>query len=259
MLTVDTPRELLEQWDLYFLEFGRIGDVQDFFDLVQEHDFLWRIDLGPVLEQSQHNFFREGWVFLKKLDDTVGQLRMVKRESLDFMKRDKDASQKRLVFLFERQCETIDDRAQNLQELCDSIVALGLIDEMVKDIAYRSADERAEIEKFAIYAVKRRLEEIALSWILGVKELEKTEHEWLIDVPFCEICVEIWTFDKTKEKLVDNLEMRPGEFEDRLIFLRIECVSGGVDGRGYRAKEVDSKLEGLSCGGVDKCPRDLPC
>lgn len=51
MLTVDASRKLLEQRDLDFLKFGRIGDVQDFFDLVQEHDFLWRVDLGPVLEQ----------------------------------------------------------------------------------------------------------------------------------------------------------------------------------------------------------------
>jgi hypothetical protein len=72
MLTVDTPRELLEQRDLYLLEFGRIRDVQDFFDLVQEHDFLWRVDLGPVLEQSQHDFFRESWVFFQKLNDAIG-------------------------------------------------------------------------------------------------------------------------------------------------------------------------------------------
>lgn len=163
------------------------------------------------------------------------------------------------MFLFERQRKTIDDRAENLQELCDSIVPFGLIDEMVKDIAYRSANERAEIEEFAIYAMKRSLEEIALSWVLGVKELKQIEHEWLVDVPFCEICVKIRAFNKTKEKLVDNLKVRPGEFKDRFIFLRIECVSGGIDGRGYRAKEVNSKLRDLSYGVIDKCPRDLPC
>ena len=72
MLTIDAPCKLLEQWDLDFLEFGWIGDVQDFFDLVQEHDFLWRVDLGPVFEQSEHDVFREGWILLQELNDAVG-------------------------------------------------------------------------------------------------------------------------------------------------------------------------------------------
>lgn len=168
------------------------------------------------------------------------------------MEWDKDASQKRFVFLFERKCKTIDDRAEDLQELCDSIMPLCLIDKMVKDIAYRSTNECAESKEFAIYTMKCSLEEIALSRVLGVKELKKIKQEWLVDVPFCEIRVKVGAFNKTKEKLVDNLKMRPGEFENRLVFLRIECVSGGVDGRGYRAKEVDSKLRDLSYQVVDK-------
>lgn len=175
------------------------------------------------------------------------------------MKWDKDPSQKRLVFLFERQRKTVDDRAEDLQELCDSVVPLRLINEMVKDIAYRSANECAKIEEFAIDTMKCGLEEIALSRILGVKELKKIEHEWLVDVPFCEICVKVRAFNKSKEKLVDNLKVRPGKFEDRFIFLRIECVPGGIHGRGYRAKKVDSKLQNLSYGVADKWTKDLPC
>lgn len=134
---------------------------------------------------------------------------------------------------------------------------LCFIDEMVKDIAYRSANECAEIEEFAIYTMECGLEEIALPWVLGVEELKEIEHEWLIDVPFCEIGVKVRAFDKTKEKLVDNLKMRPSEFKDRLIFFWIECVASGVDWRGYRAKEVDGKLWNLNYG-VDKRARDLP-
>jgi hypothetical protein len=184
---------------------------------------------------------------------------MIERQALDFVKWDKDSSQKSLVFFFERERKTIDDRTEDLQELCNSIVALRLIDEMVEDIAYRSANECAEIEEFAIYTMKCGLEKIALPWVLGVKELQKVEHEWVIDVPFCEIRVEVGAFNKSKEKLVDDLKMGPGEFEDRLVFLWIECVASGVDGRGYRAKEVDSKLRKLSYGGGDKWSRDLPC
>lgn len=100
--------------------------------------------------------------------------------------------------------------------------------------------------------MKCSLEEVALPWVLGVKEFKKIEHEWLIDVPFCEVGVEVGTFDKSKEELVDDLKMRPGEFEDGLIFLWIECVPSGVDGRGYRAEEVDSKLRKVSDGGADE-------
>ena len=167
---------------------------------------------------------------------------MIKRQALDFVKWNKDSSQERLVFLFQRERKTIDDRTKDLQELCDSIVPLRFIDEIVKDIAYRSANECAEIEEFAVYTMKCSLEEIALPWVLGVKELQKVEHEWLIDVPFREIRVKLRAFHKAKEKFVDNLKMRPSEFEDRFIFLWVECIPGGVDRRGYRAKEVDSKL-----------------
>ena len=175
------------------------------------------------------------------------------------MKWDKDPSQKNLVFHFHRVRKTIDNRTENLQELCDSIVPLRFINEIVEDIAYRSANECAVIEEFAIYTMKCSLEEIALSWVLGVKELKKIEHELLVDVPFCEDCVKVRAFNESKEKFVDNLKMRPGEFEDRLIFLRIECVPCGIDGRGYRAKEVDSKLRHLNYRVTDKWPRDSPC
>jgi len=100
--------------------------------------------------------------------------------------------------------------------------------------------------------MKCSLEEVALPWVLGVKEFKKIEDEWLIDVPFCEVGVKVRAFDKSKEELVDDLKMGPGEFEDGFIFLWIECVPSGVDGRGYRAEEVDSKLRKVSYGGTGK-------
>ena len=129
---------------------------------------------------------------------------------------------------------------------------------MVEDIAYRSANECAQIEEFAVYTMECSLEEIAFPWVLRIKEFEKIEHERLINVPFCEVRVKVRAFNKSKEKLVDNLEMRPGELEDRFVFLRIECVASGVDRRGYRAKEVDTKLRSLNYVGVGKWLRDSP-
>jgi hypothetical protein len=112
---------------------------------------------------------------------------------------------------------------------------------MVEYIVYRPADEGTEIEEFAIYAMQGGLEKIAFSWIFRVKELKEIKDERLINVSFGEIRVKVGTFDESEEKFVDNLEMGPRELQDRFVFLWIESVSGRIDGRGYRAKEVDSK------------------
>jgi len=64
----------------------------------------------------------------------------------------------------------------------------------------------------------------------------------LIDVSLGKVGVEIWTLDEPEEKFVYNLEMRPGELQDRLVFLWVKCITGWVDRRGYRSEEVDSKL-----------------
>ena len=41
MLAVDAACKLLEEGYLYFLKLYGICDVEYFFDLVEEHDFLW--------------------------------------------------------------------------------------------------------------------------------------------------------------------------------------------------------------------------
>lgn len=63
----------------------------------------------------------------------------------------------------------------------------------------------------------------------------------MINVSLGEIGVKIWALDEAEEKFIDNLEMRPGELQDRLVFLGVKCITGGVDRRGYRTEEVDSK------------------
>jgi len=80
MLAVDAPCQLLEQRLHDLLKFGRLHDVQNLLDFVEEHDFLGRVDLGPVPQQSHHDVFRQRSVLFQELDDTVSQLRMVKRQ-----------------------------------------------------------------------------------------------------------------------------------------------------------------------------------
>lgn len=73
-------------------------------------------------------------ILFEELHDTVCQLRMVHAEALDLMERNQDSCQEELVLLLERQGETINDRAQNFQQLCNTIEAFGFIGELEKDV-----------------------------------------------------------------------------------------------------------------------------
>ncbi len=48
------------------------------------------------------------------------------------------------MLLLERQCETVDDGAQDLEQLGNAIVALGLIDELEEDVVDGSSDEGSQ-------------------------------------------------------------------------------------------------------------------
>ena len=112
-------------------------------------------------------------------------------------------------------------------------MAFSFVDELEKHIVDRPTDEGTEIEEFAINSMKSCLQEIALARILRVKELQKVQYEGLIDVSFCQVRVEIWAFDESEEKFIDNLEVGPCQFKDRLVFFRIEGVADRVYRRGY--------------------------
>lgn len=47
--------ELVEERLLDLGEFGRIHDLKDVFDLVQEHDLFRAVDLWPVSQQAQNH------------------------------------------------------------------------------------------------------------------------------------------------------------------------------------------------------------
>ena len=121
---------------------------------------------------------------------------------------------------------------------------LRFVDEVEEDIIDRSSDERAEVEEFAVNAVQGRLEEITLARVFRVEEFEEVEHERLVDVSLGKVRVEIWAFDEAEEEFVDDLEVRPGEFEDGFVLFRVEGITCWIDRRGYRTEEVGGKLGG---------------
>ena len=153
MLTVDAPCKLLEQWHLDFLKFGRINNVENFLYFAQEHHFLGGIYFRPVFEETENNFLCQGAVLLQELNDTVRELGVLHRETLDFVERNKNAHQERLMFVLEGQCKSVDDRSEDLKEFSNAIMPLRLIDEVVEHVVNGAPDGCAEIEKFAVYPV----------------------------------------------------------------------------------------------------------
>ncbi len=154
VLAVDAALELLEEGHFDLDKLGRLDDVEDLFDLVEEHDFLGRVDLGPVAEEAEEDLLGERAVLLEELDDAVGELRMVEGEALDLVEWDEDAGEEGLVLLLERKRKAVDDGSEDLEELCDAVVTLGLVDELEEDVVDGPADEGAEVEELAVDAME---------------------------------------------------------------------------------------------------------
>ena len=100
---------------------------------------------------------------------------MVHAKTLNFVQRDKHSRQKQLVFFFKRQCETIDDAAQNLEELCNAVEALRLVYKLEEDVVNGTADIRSQIEEFAVDAVQGGLQEVPFARIFRVKQFEQLQ------------------------------------------------------------------------------------
>jgi hypothetical protein len=64
----------------------------------------------------------------------------------------------------------------------------------------------------------------------------------LIDILLSDVGVEIGTLNKAKEELVDDLQVGPSKFENRLVLFWIECVSSRIDLRRDRSEQVGGKL-----------------
>lgn len=71
------------------------------------------------------------------------------------------------------------------------------------------SDIRPQSQKLSVDAVKHRLQEVALAGILGVEQIQQSEHELAVDETLGDVRGEVGRFEKAQEELVDNLEMRP--------------------------------------------------
>lgn len=91
--------------------------------------------------------------------------------------------------------------------------------------------------------MKRCFQEITLTRIFTVKQLEKLENKRLVDVALANVRVEIGTFDESEEEFVNDLEVGPGKFKDRFVFLWVKRVACRVDLGRNGPKQVCCKLQ----------------
>ena len=76
------------------------------------------------------------------------------------------------MFFFEWQSKPVDDGAQYLKKLRDSVEAFGLINELEEDIVDRATYVRTEIKEFAVYTVESSLEKVAFAGVFRIKQVQ---------------------------------------------------------------------------------------
>ncbi len=241
MRRAHTLGELLEQGHLHFLKLDRLDHVEYLLELIQEHDLLGRVGLGPVLEQARDDLFGERRVLLEELHDTVGQLRMIGTEQLGLVQWQEHFDQKVLVLVLERQREPVDDAAEYLEELGDAIVSLCFVDESMKRVVYLLANVGSQTEELAVDAMQNRLEKVTLARVLAVEESQQLEQEPLIDELLGHVGLKVGRLEKAQEELVDDLKVRPRRLQVRLVLFGVELGAARIRGRRQRPEHVGRK------------------
>ena len=81
----------------------------------------------------------------------------------DFVQRQQHAYEELLVLLLQWQSEAVDDGAEYLQQLCDAVVPVRLVDESIEDVVDGASNERSQRHEVAVDAVQDGLEVVPLS------------------------------------------------------------------------------------------------
>ena len=176
---------------------------------------------------------------------------MVHAQALHLVKREEHPRQKELVLLFEGEGKAVDDGTQNLQQLGNAVETLSLVGELEEDIVDRAADEGSQVKEFAVYAVQGCFQKISLARVLGIEQFEELEDEAVVDVRLCDVGIEVLALDEAEEELVHDLDVRPSDFQDGLVFFRVECLALRVHWGRDRAEQVlrkhpdDDRVHGL--------------
>jgi hypothetical protein len=120
MRTCNRLGQLIEQWLLNLGKLGGIHDFEDVLYLVQEHDLLCTVDLGPVPKEAKYHLseeldvcsyigfvnvyylFRQCRIFLEELHNTIRKLRMVHAQTLGLVHWNKHSGEEEFVLFLQR-------------------------------------------------------------------------------------------------------------------------------------------------------------
>lgn len=140
------------------------------------------------------------------------------------MKRNENFCCKHSVLLLQRHSVSIDDRAQDLQKLCQTIVLFFLICDKQYQVLNFLPDVWPQRHEPSIDSMHDCFEVIPFSWVFWVKKLEVLLQELGADRPCHNLARDIWRHHKLQEKFIHQLEMRPCFLEMGLIFIRINLL-----------------------------------
>merc|ERR1719197_1549479 len=127
--------------------------------------------------------------------------------------------------------ESVDDGAQDLQQLPDTVVALRLVDKAVESVADSAADETTMGHELAVNAVQNRLQVVALTRILTIEEVDELQAELLREVPLGNLALHLAADHETQQKLVHHLQVGPRGLQHWLILLGVVVLLCGGNAR----------------------------
>jgi hypothetical protein len=149
------------------------------------------------------------------------------------------------VLLLQRKRETVDDGAQNLQQLRDAVEAFCFVDELEEDVVDGPSDVRPQVKELSVNSVKGGLEEVSFAGVFGIEEFKQLHNvsahasiaqhgktgelylkdEAVVDVLLRDVGVKVGALDEAQEELVHHLDVGPSNLEDRLVFFGVECFA----------------------------------
>lgn len=101
-------------------------------------------------------------------------------------------------------------------------MSLCLIDKPMKCVVDLFADVSSKAEEFSIDTMQNGLEEVALTRVLTIEQIEQLHEELLIDVLLGCVGLKVRRLQEPQEKLVNNLEVGPGRLQIRFVLFRVE-------------------------------------
>lgn len=92
--------------------------------------------------------------------------------------------------------------------------------------------------------MQHRLQEVTLTRVLRVEQIEQLQHKIVIDVPLCHVWLKVRRLKEPQVEFVHELQVRPGGLQRRFVLLGIEFGTVRIRGRRQRPEEVGGKLFG---------------